>query len=128
MPRNEMIKHESVADFLKAQEPAKRKILTQVRNIIKANAPDAEEGIGYGMPAYKLDGVLVYFGAFAKHYSLFATPSANVVFKDKLKPYKISKGTIQFSWEDPVPEKLIAEIVKFRVKENREKALAKKKR
>jgi uncharacterized protein YdhG (YjbR/CyaY superfamily) len=123
-----MTHYDSVNDYLKAQPPSARKLLTQLRKLIRELAPDAEESISYSMPAYKLNGPLVYFGAFAKHYSLFAMPTTQIKFKDKLKDYHTSKGTIQFSYDQPLPEKLIREIVTFRVKENREKEIVKKKK
>src|SRR6478609_2216099 len=106
--------------------PSKAKpFLKKLRQIVIKNAPDAEEVISYGMPAYKLHGMLLYFSAFTNHYSLFAFPSAIVAFKDQLKGYESSKGTIRFSFNKPLPEKLITAIIKFKVKENLDKHLVK---
>src|SRR5258706_8700456 len=92
--------------------------MEKLRQIVNKNAPGAEEVISYGMPAYKLHGMLLYFSAFTNHYSLFAFPNAIIAFKDKLKDYELSKGTIKFSYNKPVPIKLITEIVKYKVNEN----------
>jgi uncharacterized protein YdhG (YjbR/CyaY superfamily) len=93
--------------------------LKTMRKIIKEEGSKAVESISYGMPAYKLVGrPLVYFGGFADHVSLFATPSANVVFKKELAKYKTSKGTIQFPLDSALPIGLIRKIVRYRVKEN----------
>jgi uncharacterized protein YdhG (YjbR/CyaY superfamily) len=109
-----------------ADQPANvRPIMQKLRLIVKKNAPEAAEVISYGMPAYKLHGMLLYFAAFTKHYSLFAFPSAIVAFKDKLKGYELSKGTIKFPLNKPVPVKLITEIVKYKVQENINKHQAK---
>lgn len=103
-----------------------REGLILMRETIVKAAPNAKEVISYKMPAYKLNGMLVYFAAFKDHYSLFAMPKANDVFKDRLKPYKQSKGTIQFPFGEPLPTDLISEIVKYRVIENQDNAFMKK--
>jgi len=109
-----------------AEQPARvRPLLKKLRQVISKNAPGAEEVISYGMPAYKLHGMLLYFAAFTNHYSLFAFPSAIVAFKEKLKDYQVSKGTIKFPFHKPVPVKLVTEIIKFKVQENINKHQAK---
>lgn len=103
-------------------------ILDQVRSTIKQAAPDAEESIGYGMPAYKAYGKpLVYFAAFKNHIGFYATPTGHAEFAKELSKYKQGKGSVQFPIDQPMPLTLIAQIVEFRVIENQEKAKAKKK-
>lgn len=103
-------------------------ILDQVRSTIKQAATDAEESIGYGMPAYKAYGKpLVYFAAFKNHIGFYATPSGHAEFAKELSKYKQGKGSVQFPIDQPMPLTLIAQIVEFRVIENQEKAKAKKK-
>ncbi len=103
-------------------------ILNQVRATIKQAAPDAEESISYGMPAYKLKGkVLVYFAGFKNHIGFYATPSGHTEFAKELSKYKQGKGSVQFPINQPIPYELIAQIVEFRVFENLEKAKTKKK-
>ena len=93
-----------------------REILVNLRRIIKESVPGVEESISYGMPGFKLNNrSLVWFGAFKDHVSFFPTASGVDAFKDKLKGYKTSKGTIQFPLDKPIPYGLIAEITKFRV-------------
>lgn len=92
--------------------------LTEIREIVRQHAPDAEEGIGYQMPAFKLNGVLLYFGAYKHHLGFYPSGSAIEAFKTQLSDYKWSKGAIQFSHEKQLPAALIAEIVAFRVAEN----------
>jgi len=115
----------SIDEYIAEQQPNVIPLLEKLRQIISKNAPDAVEVISYGMPAYKLHGMLLYFAAFKNHYSLFAFPSAVVAFKDKLKGYELSKGTIKFPFNKPVPVKLITEIIKFKVQENINKHQAK---
>jgi uncharacterized protein YdhG (YjbR/CyaY superfamily) len=103
-------------------------ILDQVRSTIRQAAPDAEESIGYGMPAYKTYGKpLVYFAAFNNHIGFYATPSGHAEFAKELSKYKQGKGSVQFPIDQPMPLDLIFQIVEFRVFENMEKAKAKKK-
>ncbi|HAV92491.1 TPA: hypothetical protein DCW38_04845 [candidate division WOR-3 bacterium] len=91
---------------------------TIVRKIIKESAPDAEEGIFYNMPGYKLNGPLVYFASYEKHIGFYPTPSGIETFKRELAIYKSAKGSVQFPLSKPMPLKLISKIVKFRVKDN----------
>ena len=102
-----------------------QKNLKLLRATIKKVAPHAEEIISYGMPAYKWNGMLVYFAAYEKHIGFYPGSSGIAAFKKELASYKTSKGTVQFPVEEPVPLPLIARIVKFRLKENQEKALLK---
>lgn len=122
-----MIQAKNIDDYLAMQTGRAKEILIQVREIIRKAAPKAEEVISYGMPAYKQGGMVVYFAAFKKHYSLFPGKSGVEAFKVKLKGYKTSAGTIQFEFNNPIPKKLIADIVKYRVKENLAKTAVKKK-
>ena len=103
-------------------------ILKQVRAPIKQAAPDAEESMSYGMPAYKLKGKpLVYFAGFKNHIGFYATPSGHTEFARELSKYKQGKGSVQFPIDQPMPLELISLIVQFRVFENIEKAKTKKK-
>jgi uncharacterized protein YdhG (YjbR/CyaY superfamily) len=95
-----------------------QKKLAQMRGTIKRAAPGAEEVISYSMPAYKLNGMLVWFAAHTNHLGLYPRGSGIETFKDELADYKCSKGTIQFPLNKPLPLALITKIVKFRVKEN----------
>jgi uncharacterized protein YdhG (YjbR/CyaY superfamily) len=105
-----------------------RLILNQVRFTIQQAAPNAEESIGYGMPAYKTHGKpLVYFAAFKNHIGFYATPTGHVEFAKELSKYKQGKGSVQFPLVQPIPYDLITQIVEFRVVENLEKVKTKKK-
>jgi uncharacterized protein YdhG (YjbR/CyaY superfamily) len=99
-----------------------QKILKEVRATIKAAAPDAEEKIGYQMPAFALKGNLVYFAALKNHIGFYPMPSGIQAFKKELSMYEGTKGAIRFPIDKPLPLKLISKIVKFRVAENLRKA------
>ena len=99
-----------------------RERLNILRNIIKKNAPNAEEGISYGMPAYKSNKKpLVYFACYPKHIGFYATPTGHEKFKKELSLYKQGKGSVQFPHEKPIPFELVEKMIKFRMKENGKK-------
>lgn len=91
--------------------------LQAIRQTVKNAAPDAEEAISYGVPAFKLNGTLVQFGAAKKHIGFYPTPAAVEAFQDQLAPYQSAKGSVQFPFDQPLPLDLIAEMVKFRVEQ-----------
>ena len=101
-------------------------LLEQVRTTIKQAAPEAEEAIKYAMPTFVLNGNLVHFAAFKNHIGFYPVPSGIEAFKKELSVYKGAKGSVQFPLDEPMPLKLISEIVKFRVNENLLKAKAKR--
>ena len=100
-------------------------ILQKIRRIISDAAPDAEEAIKYQIPTFTLGGNLVHFAAFAKHIGFYPTPSGIEQFKDALSAYNSAKGSVQFPLDSPIPYNLIKRIVKFRVKECRDKISSK---
>ena len=92
--------------------------LVRVRKIIHRSAPQAEEVISYGMPVYKYNKkYLLGYAAFKNHMSIFPGSGPIESIKNELKDYKISKGTIQFTLERPIPEYLIKQIIKYRIKD-----------
>jgi uncharacterized protein YdhG (YjbR/CyaY superfamily) len=95
-----------------------QEILEKMRITIKKAAPKAEEKISYQMPAFTLNGNLVYFAACKNHTGFYPTPSAILEFKKELSACECSKGAVQFPINKPLPLALISKIVKFRVKEN----------
>ena len=104
-----------------------QKLLEQLRATIKKAAPSAEERISYGIPTFDLNGRhLVHFAAFKKHIGFFPTPSGISAFKKEISKYKWAKGSVQFPIDKSLPLSLITKIVKFRVKEDLEKAKKKK--
>ena len=109
----------SVDGYIAAQPEAIRPKLEQVRAAIRSAVPEALEGIGYGMPGYKLHGKpMLYFAGFKAHYSLFAASGTFFAsLEDELKGYELRKGTIHFPLTEPVPVKLISRIAKLRAAE-----------
>ena len=108
-----------VSYFAKFPETSQKR-MQQIRMLILEKAPEAQESISYGMPAYKTNGKpLIYFAAFKNHIGLYATPSGHTHFADALSQYKQGKGSVQFPNEQPLPLDLIAEIIAFRVEENK---------
>ena len=120
------LKFSSIDEYIAAQPPDIREKLKKLRLSITKAAPEAEEVISYQMPAYKFHGMLVYFAVFKNHISFFPTSSGVQFFKDRLTAFEISKGTIKFPLDKPIPLRLVAEIVKFRLQENTDKHFLKK--
>jgi uncharacterized protein YdhG (YjbR/CyaY superfamily) len=97
-------------------------VLNKIRAVIKESAPGATERISYQMPAFYLNGNLVYFGAHPHHIGFYPTGSGIEAFKEELSGYKWSKGAVQFPLDQPIPYDLISRITRFRVAENLKKA------
>ncbi len=100
--------------------------LQEVRTTIRKTAPQAVEIISYGMPAFKMNGLLVWFAAHSKHIGFYPKASGIEAFKKELSIYKWAKGSVQFPFDKPMPLGLIARIVEFRVNENLHRSKAKK--
>ena len=109
-------------EYIDQFPPEVQALLQQVRATIQNAAPEAREAISYQMPAFKLEGDLVYFAAFPKHIGFYAIPSAHAAFKDELSAYKTGSGSVQFPLNKPLPFDLIEKMVRFRVRENLERA------
>ncbi|RZJ30163.1 MAG: DUF1801 domain-containing protein [Flavobacterium sp.] len=122
------IKFASVDDYVAAQPADAKARLEAMRKIIKNAAPDAEEVISYGMPAFKQNGILVFYAVWKSHVGFYPSGSGISAFADELAMYKTSKGAVQFPFDEELPEKLIAQIVRHRIKENDEKASKKAKK
>jgi uncharacterized protein YdhG (YjbR/CyaY superfamily) len=103
-----------------------QQILEKIRMTIRKAAPDAEETISYQIPSFTLkDKYLIYFAAYKKHIGLYPAPRGIEKFKKELSLYGGGKGTLKFPLNKPIPFNLISRIVKFRAKENLERAEAK---
>jgi uncharacterized protein YdhG (YjbR/CyaY superfamily) len=109
----------TIDEYLAPLGDKERQSLDKLRRAIQEAAPEAEECISYGVPAFRLDGMLVGFGASAKHCSFFLMNGSTVDdHKTLLKGYDTSKGTIRFPAAKPLPKALVSRLVKARVKEN----------
>lgn len=123
--KKEMAPAKSMDEYLEAFSPAIRNVLEKLRQTIRKAAPEAEEVISYQMPAFKYQGMLVYFAAWKNHIGFYPA-GAIKAFDKELSVYEVSKGTIRFPIDKPLPLGLISKIIKFRVKENEARKKAKK--
>ena len=116
--------HPTTIDEYIAQYPqGVQEILLKIRRLIKESAPDAVEKISYQMPAFFLNGGLVWFGVWKRHIGFYPRTSGMEAIKDELSAYKGTKSALHFPLDKPIPYELIRKIVKIRVAENlREKA------
>ena len=102
-------------------------VLHKIRALINEVVPDAEEKISYQIPTFTLNGsYLIYFAGFKNHVSVYPAPRGTEQFKKELAAYEGGKGTVRFPLGQPIPYGLIKRIVKFKVKENKEKAKEKR--
>ncbi len=115
-------KFKTVEEYFATFPASTQKMLEQIRVTIKENAPEAKEVISYNMPAFTLQGMLVYYAAYKEHIGFYPTPSGIEAFKKELSVYNGAKGSVQFPIDKPMPLDLIARIVKYRVEENLDKA------
>ena len=121
-------KPKDIDEYIARFPPDTQEILKQIRTTIKKVVPDAEETISYGIPTFNLNGTyLIYFAAYKKHIGFYPVPSGIEEIDKGFASFKTSgKGTIQFPLSKPMPLNLITKLVKFKVKENIEKAEKKK--
>jgi uncharacterized protein YdhG (YjbR/CyaY superfamily) len=117
---------QSIDEYIAEFPPAIQERLQQVREVIKAGAPDAVETISYAMPTFDLHGHLVHFAAFKSHIGLYPTPTGIERFEEELAPYKGGKGSLRFPLHEQLPLDLIRRIVEFRVLENTTRAAKKR--
>jgi len=92
--------------------------LKQMREVIRAAAPQAAEKISYQMPTFYLNGNLVHFAAFKNHIGFYPTPDGIDTFQEELSKYKGAKGSVQFPIDEPLPLDLVRRIVEYRVEQN----------
>ena len=116
----------NVDEYLAGVPEKARATLEKLRKTIKAAAPMASEGISYQMPMYKHHGMVVGFAAFKNHCSIFPGAAVMDAYKEELKPYDTSKGTIRFPVDKPLPATLVKKLVRARIKENEARANRKK--
>ena len=107
----------TISEYTKSLPKEKAKMISEITQIVKKEAPGAMPTISYNMPAFKLNGVLLYYQAHTNHIGLYPYPSALKEFKKETVKYKTAKGSIQFPLDKPLPTAIIRKIVKFRFKE-----------
>ena len=117
----------SIDDYISGFPEPIQSLLQEIRATVKRAAPEAEEVISYGMPAFRQNGMLVYFAAFKNHIGFYPAPAGIEAFREELLAYKSTKGSVHFPFDKPLPVGLISSIVTFRLSQNLQKALLKKK-
>ena len=109
----------TVDEYLACLPQPARSTLGKIRAAIRsAVPPEATETLSYRIPAFKHNGVLVWYAAFSNHCSFFPTAAVIAAFRDELKAFTVSKGTIQFPVDKPLPSALVKRMVKMRVAQN----------
>ncbi len=117
-----------VDSYIAAFPKETQKLMKQLRALIKKTVPGAEEIISYQMPAYKFHGRLLYFAAYKNHIGFYPMKSTITRFKKELAGYKGAVGSVQFPLDQSLPIELITRMLKFKAKENQEKAELKMKK
>ncbi len=112
----------NIDEYIALFSPEIQASLEKIRLTIRRAAPEAEETISYRMPAFRLDGILVYFAAFKKHIGLYPPVRGDAELEKSLATYAGEKGNLRFPLDQPIPYDLIKRIVKLRVKQNLGKA------
>jgi len=113
-------KPRTIDEYLAQVQADQQMVLEKLRQTILAVAPGAEECISYGLPGFRLSGrSLIFFGAWANHCALYPGSSATLKkFRNELRDFQVSKGTIRFSTGEPLPAALVRKLVKARIAEN----------
>jgi uncharacterized protein YdhG (YjbR/CyaY superfamily) len=124
--------HQSAPDtidgYIAAFPPDVQSILKKIRLTIREAAPQAKEKISYRIPAFTLDGDLIYFAAFKEHIGVFPPVRGDARLSQAIARYRGPKGNLKFPLDEPIPYKLIARIVKSRIKEHTERLRSKRKK
>jgi uncharacterized protein YdhG (YjbR/CyaY superfamily) len=123
---NPIKKCSSVDEYISMFPPDIQMRLIEIRQIVKAEIPLADEVISYGMPAFRYKGIVVYYAAHKEHIGFYPTSSGVSNFKEELAGYHTSKGAVQFPYREDLPVHLIQKIVQFRKNENIDKEILKK--
>ena len=127
MEASSIARFTTIDQYITSLPSSSKKIAKEMRKIILQVAPGAEELISYNIPAFKLNGLLVWFAAHSKHIGFYPRVSAIEEFKKELSVYKTAKGSVQFPFDHPLPSALITRMVKFRVNENMHRLQTKRK-
>jgi uncharacterized protein YdhG (YjbR/CyaY superfamily) len=108
----------TIDDYISKCSPEVQRILQKIRSIVRKAAPEAEERVSYQMPAFALNGMLIYFAAFKNHIGIFPPVTGDAKFQRDAAPYRGPKGNFKFPLDSPLPYALIEKLVGFRLKEH----------
>ena len=115
-----------IDDYISQFSPEIQLILQEIREIIQEVLPEAKEVISYKMPAYKMNGILVYFAGYSGHIGFYPTATGIAKFNSEFGTYKWSKGAVQFPIDEPLPKELIQKMVLFKLEEDLQQAAIEK--
>lgn len=115
-----MSKPGTVSEYIDQAPAETRGKLREMRTCLREVAPDAEESLKWGTPAFSLDRILFTYGGFKRHIGFYPTPAAIEEFEEELEEYETGKGSIQFPLDKSLPVDLIQAIAAFRVKDLKE--------
>lgn len=125
--KSQKVRFNSIDEYISTFPKDVQKILEELRETIKAAAPEAEQKISYGIPTFMLNGkYLIYFAGWKNHISIYPIPSGSEAFNQQVSKYVEGKGTLKFPLDKPLPMRLITKIVKYRVAENSKRSDNKK--
>lgn len=119
---------ETIDEYSALFSPDVQTILEKIRSTVRAEAPEAKEMISYRMPAFTLNGVLIYFAAFKQHIGVYPPVKGDAKLMKDLAPYAGEKGNLKFPLDEPIPYGLIRRIVKARLKEQQAKVAARRRK
>jgi uncharacterized protein YdhG (YjbR/CyaY superfamily) len=119
---------QTVDEYIAGQPPKVQTVLRRLRGIVRRAAPNARETISYRIPAYSLDGRLVYFAAFRNHIGLYPPVRGNAALERAVAPYANERGNLRFPLDRPIPYALIERIVRFKVGQKTKRPSRTKKR
>ena len=120
------VRFENFTQYAKSFPKPVSVLLKQLYQIIREEVPEAIPVISYNMPAFKLEGILVYFAGYKNHIGFYPMASTIKNFSKEMAIFKSAKGSVQFPITQPLPEPLIRKMIQFRLNENKKKAAAKK--
>lgn len=118
----------TIGEYIAAFPPEVQGILQRVRQVVREAAPEAQEVISYGMPAFKQGGILLHFGAFKNHLGLYPPVRGDPDIEKAIAPYAGEKGNLRIPFGKPIPYDLIARIAALRLRQNLAKAVTRRHR
>lgn len=120
--RSDQGKPENIEAYLASVPQETRRVLERLRKTIRSVVPEAEEGFSYGMPVFKLHGLLVGYAGWKTHCGFYVmSTSVMAHFKEELRDFETSAGTVRFTAEHPLPDDLVGRMLRMRIRENEEK-------
>jgi uncharacterized protein YdhG (YjbR/CyaY superfamily) len=114
-----------IDEYIAAFSPDIQAILSKIRSTIRKAAPKAKERISYGIPAFALNGDLIYFAAFKNHIGIYPPVKGDEKLRKALSRYAGEKGNLKFPLNEPIPYALIGRMTRFRIKEHRARPASK---